>query len=57
MKEYQELEKIIVQDEASWIPLFSRRRYYVSSERLNGFTASWNGSVKNNYRRMSIEKN
>ena len=57
MKEYQELEKIIVQDEASWIPLFSRRRYYVSSERLNGFTVSWNGSVKNNYRRMSIEKN
>lgn len=52
--EYQELERIIVQEDAAWIPLFSRLRYYVTSERLRGITASWNGSVKNMYRRMSI---
>jgi peptide/nickel transport system substrate-binding protein/dipeptide transport system substrate-binding protein len=54
IREYQELEKIIVQDDAAWIPLFSRIRSYVTSERLSGFQASWNGSVKNNYRHMSV---
>ena len=54
LDEYRELEKTIVQDDAAWIPLFSRYRYYVTSERVDGFSASWNGSVKNNYRRMSV---
>lgn len=54
LREYRALEKTIVQDEASWIPLFSRQRYYITAERLEGFCASWNGSVKNNYREMSI---
>lgn len=54
INEYNELEKIIVQDEAAWIPLFSRMRYYVVSERLEGIQASWNGSVKNKYREMTI---
>ena len=48
--EYRELEKIIVQDDAAWIPLFSRIHYYVQSERMEGFCTSWNGSVKNNFR-------
>lgn len=54
--EYQALEEKIVQEDAAWIPLFSRQRYYVTSERVEGFRASWNGSVKNNYRRMSIRE-
>lgn len=54
IQEYQDLEKIIVQDDAGWIPLYSRLRYYVTSERLKGIQASWNGSVKNMYREMSI---
>ena len=53
--EYRELEKIIVQDDAAWIPLFSRLHYYVQSERLEGFCTSWNGSVKNNFRYFSIK--
>ncbi|SDB10052.1 ABC transporter substrate-binding protein [Butyrivibrio sp. INlla16] len=53
IKEYRDLEKTIIQDEAAWIPLFSRIRYYVKSEKLDGIKASWNGSVKNNYRNMS----
>ncbi len=52
--EYQDLEKLIVQQDAAWIPLFSREYMYVTSERLKGICASWNGSVKNRYRDMSI---
>ena len=54
IQEYRELERIIVQDDAAWIPLYSRQRYYVTSKRLEGIQASWNGSVKNKYREMSI---
>ena len=49
VKEYRELERIIVQEDAAWIPLFSRLRYYVASERIGGIHSSWNGSVKNRY--------
>lgn len=55
LAEYRELEKIIVQDDAAWIPLFSRLHYYVQSERMEGFCTSWNGSVKNNFRYFSIK--
>ena len=54
LREYRALEQQLVQDEASWIPLFSRLRFYITSERMDGFRASWNGSVKNNYCEMSI---
>ena len=55
IREYRELERIIVQEDAAWIPLYSRLRYYVTSERLEGIQASWNGSVKNKYREMKVE--
>ena len=54
--EYRELEEIIVQEDAAWIPLFSRLYIYVISDRLEGMQASWNGSVKNMYREMSIRE-
>lgn len=56
LAEYQDLEKIIIQDDAAWIPLFSRKYTYVTSERLKGFTHAWNGSVKNVFREMSIDE-
>ncbi len=52
--EYRELEKIIVQDNAAWIPLFSRKKTYVISSRLKGFRASWNGAFKSKYYAMSV---
>ena len=52
--EYRALERIIVHEDAAWIPLFSRQRCYVRSERLSGICSSWNGSVKNMYRSMSV---
>ncbi len=55
IEEYQDLEKTIVQDDAAWIPLFSRMRLYVISNRLDGFVHAWNGSVKNVYSEMSIK--
>lgn len=55
LQEYQDLERIIVQDDAAWIPLFSRKHLYVTSERLEGFTYMWNGSVKNAYREMTVD--
>jgi ABC-type transport system substrate-binding protein len=55
LEEYQDLERIIVQEDAAWIPLFSRTRLYVSSKRLSGFQNAWNGSVKNVYSRMSVQ--
>ena len=54
--EYRALEEIIAQEDAAWIPLFSRLYTYVASERLEGIQASWNGSVKNKYREMSIRE-
>jgi len=54
--EYRELERIIIQEDAAWIPLFSRLHYYVVGERVSGFKTSWNGSVKNNYRYMSVTR-
>lgn len=54
IQKYHDLERVIAQDDAAWIPLFSRHYFYVSSERLKGLRASWNGSVKNMYREMSV---
>lgn len=54
VREYRDLEKIIVQDDAAWIPLFSRNYLYVTSERVNGFSYSWSGSVKNNYKNFAV---
>ena len=56
IEEYHMLQKIIVQDDAAWIPLFSREWLYITSDRVDGIYASWNGSVKNNYRKISIKK-
>lgn len=54
LKEYQDLERLIIQEDAAWVPLFSRTRLYVTSERLDGFTHAWNGSVKNVYSKMAV---
>lgn len=55
IEEYQELEKIIVQDDAAWIPLYSREHLFVISDRVEGFTVLWNGWSSNNYRDVSIK--
>lgn len=55
LREYQALEQIVVQEDAAWIPLFSRLHYYVASERVDSIRSTWNGSVKNVYCEVSIK--
>ena len=52
--EYQALEKLIIQDEAAWVPLYSKEHLYVVNERVSGFTVSWNGWSSNYYRNVSV---
>ena len=52
--EYQALEKLIIQDEACWVPLYSKEHLYVVQPRVSGFTVSWNGWSSNYYRNVSV---
>ena len=54
--EYRQLEKIIAQDDAAWIPLFSRKKIYVTSERLEGFTNAWTGGFYAKLPEMSVKE-
>lgn len=56
IEEYQELERVIVQEDAAWIPLFSKLHYYVRSKRVHPFQPSWNGWVSTRYRYIVIDK-
>lgn len=52
--EYQALEQLIIQDEAVWVPLFSREHLFVVNPRVQGFAVSWNGWSDNYYRNVSV---
>lgn len=56
LKEYQDLERIIIQDDAAWIPLFSRERNFLVSNRLINFTTAWNGWYEMCFDQMWIEE-
>ena len=43
IREYQALEKILVQDEALWVPLFSSDHLFVLGGRVESFTPFWAG--------------
>jgi ABC-type transport system substrate-binding protein len=53
-KEYQSLEAKIVQEDAAWIPLFSKERHFFVSDRVGDFTVSWNGWFEPCYKFMSL---
>ena len=55
MQEYSELERIVAQDDAAWIPLFSRNRNFLVSQRVRGFTTAWNGWFEAMYKYMSVQ--
>ena len=52
--EYQALEKQIFQDEAVWVPLYSKEHLYVVNPRVTGFTVSWNGWSSNYYHKVGV---
>lgn len=56
ISEYRELEKIIVQEDAAWVPLFSRKKIYVISGRLEGFNTSWTGMFNARLPQMSVKE-
>lgn len=43
MAEYQELEKLVIQDDAAWIPLFHLQKLRVVQDRVKGFVPHWAG--------------
>ena len=55
IREYRELERIIVQEDCAWIPLFSNRHYFIVNERVRNFRVSWNGWTDTQYRDIIIE--
>lgn len=54
MAEYQELERIIVQEDAAWVPLYSELHLLVVNSRVEGFELLWNGWSSNNYEQVGI---
>lgn len=56
IEEYHKLEEKIVQEDAAWIPLFTRSRLYVVSDRVEGFSPIWSGSVRSSYRTISFKE-
>ena len=54
LQEYRDLERIIVQEDAAWIPLFSRSRIYCMSKRVEGVPVLWNGTMTSRYRDVYI---
>lgn len=43
VKEYQDLEKLVIQDDAAWIPLFHLQHIWVFSDRVHDYTPHWAG--------------
>lgn len=54
ISEYQDLERKIVQEDAAWVPLFSKQHIFVVSDRVDGFRVSWNGWSSNSYRDVAV---
>ncbi len=42
-KEYAALEKKLIQEDAAWVPMFSLKHLFVTSERVAKFTPHWAG--------------
>ena len=55
LAEYRELERVIVQEDCAWIPLFSNRHYFIVNERVRNFRVSWNGWTDTQYRDVCLE--
>lgn len=54
IRAYQDLERRIIQEDAAWIPLFSREHYFVINKRVKGFQVPWNGWSNTCYRDVAL---
>ena len=55
MQEYSALERKIIREDASWIPLFSHTHIYVTGERVDHFETAWNGASQPTLRRVTLK--
>ena len=55
IREYRQLEKKIVQEDAAWIPLYSGFHFFVVNDRVNGFHVRWNGWSSNRYADVAVK--
>ena len=55
IREYRQLEKKIVQDDAAWIPLYSGYHFFVLNDRVKGFQVRWNGWSGARYADVSVK--
>ncbi|MBR1559209.1 MAG: ABC transporter substrate-binding protein, partial [Clostridia bacterium] len=56
LAEYRALERKIVQEDAAWIPLYSKLHLFVVNSRVSGFEVSWNGWSSTNYRHVAVSE-
>ena len=56
IQEYQDLEELIIQEDAAWIPLFSRYHYYVAGNQVENLEFAWNGWVSPRYRYIKLKE-
>lgn len=52
---YRELEKQIIQEDAAWVPLYSKQHIFVVNPRVQNYVVMWNGWSGNIYYKMSID--
>lgn len=55
IKEYQDLEKLVIQDDAAWIPLFHAEKIRVVQDRVKEFVPHWAGWGDCSYYSVSLE--
>lgn len=55
MKEYQDLEKLVIQDDAAWIPLFHLEKVRLVQPRVHGFIPQWAGWGDCSYYSVSLD--
>jgi len=55
IKVYQELEKQIIQEDAAWVPLYSKQHIFIVNPRVQNYRVMWNGWTGNMYYKMSID--
>ena len=55
LAEYKALEEKIIQEDAAWVPMYSRLHLFAVSKRTQGFQVSWNGLSDVNFYPISVK--
>lgn len=55
LTEYAALEKQIVEEDAAWVPMFSRSHLFVKGDRVASFTPHWAGYNDTQYINVTLK--